>query len=463
MESLPDNASILIVDDDEGLLFSIRAALLSAGMDEPALLSDSRKVAELVRKSRFKLVMLDLIMPYLDGLEVLKLVKKEAPDSECIIVTAVDEVETAVQAMRFGAYDYLVKPLNIERTTTAIRHAFERYRLKQGIALFERPQNFDDLKCPEAFEGMVAQDEAMALVFRQAEICADSDYNVMITGETGVGKGMLARVIHRLSNRCKGPFVAVNMPAFSQNLFEDDIFGHIRGAYTGAVSDKRGFFEAAQGGTLFLDEITELAAGMQGKLLQVIEEKEFYRLGSTDIVNVDLRILSASNRDVSDAIASGHLRRDLYFRLNEYHIHIPPLRKRRKDIVPLAEFFLKIHSTKNQKKISRLSDKLAEALFHYSFPGNVRELENVIASAVLVETGDALGVRSVRHLLAVEDTDGSLEGDFPPLELVQRRHIQRALQMAQNNRTRAAKLLGIGLRTLQRKLKQYENNGDMSK
>lgn len=400
MESLPDKAAILIVDDDEGLLFSIRAALMSAGLPEPAILSDSRKALAMVRKHYFKLVMLDLIMPHLDGLEVLKQVKKEVPDTECIIVTAVDEVDTAVKAMRFGAYDYLVKPLNIERTIIAIQHAIERYRFKQGMALFEHPQRFDDLKHPEAFGGMIARDEAMALVFRQAEICAESDYNVMITGETGVGKGMLARIIHQLSGRRQGPFVAVNMPAFSQNLFEDDIFGHIRGAYTGAVSDKRGFFETAQGGTLFLDEITELDASMQGKLLRVIEEKEFYRLGSTDIINVDLRFLSASNRDVSEAMASNLLRRDLYFRLNEYHIHIPPLRKRAKDILPLSEWFLKVHAQKNRKKIFRLSDDLADTLSSYAFPGNVRELENIIASAVLEESRDTLGLNSVRHMLA---------------------------------------------------------------
>ena len=307
MENLPENSPVLIVDDDQGLLFSIRAALLSAGLPDPALVSDSRQVSGLVRARRFQLVLLDLIMPHLDGMEVLKQIKQESPATECIIVTAVDEVAMAVQAMRFGAYDYLVKPLNLERTTIAITHALERYQLRQGMALFERPQSFEDLKHPEMFTCMVARDEVMALVFHQAETCAQSDYNVMITGETGVGKGMLARIIHQLSGRCKGPFVAVNMPSFSQTLFEDDIFGHIRGAYTGAVSDKRGFFETAQGGTLFLDEITELAPAMQGKLLRVIEEKEFYRLGSTNIVNVDLRILSASNRDVAEAMASGHL------------------------------------------------------------------------------------------------------------------------------------------------------------
>jgi DNA-binding NtrC family response regulator len=453
MENLPENSPILIVDDDQGLLFSIRAALLSAGLPDPALVSDSRQVGGLVRAHRFKLVLLDLIMPHLDGMEVLKKIKQESPATECIIVTAVDEVAMAVQAMRFGAYDYLVKPLNLERTTIAITHALERYQLKQGIALFERPQSFEDLKHPEMFTSMVARDEVMALVFHQAVTCAQSDYNVMITGETGVGKGMLARIIHRLSGRCKGPFVAVNMPSFSQTLFEDDIFGHIRGAYTGAVSDKRGFFETAQGGTLFLDEITELAPAMQGKLLRVIEEKEFYRLGSTNIVNVDLRILSASNRDVAEAMASGHLRRDLYFRLNEYHIHIPALRRRPKDIPALADHFLRLHAAKNNKQIQHMSSELTQALQQYSFPGNVRELENIIASTVLIETTDTLQLSSAQNLLSIPEAHLHQGEIFEPLNELQRRHIAQALRMTGGNRTHAARLLGIGLRTLQRKLK----------
>jgi len=297
------------------------------------------------------------------------------------------------------------------------------------------------------------------LVFHQAEKCAESDYNVMITGETGVGKGMLARIIHQLSCRSKGPFVAVNMPAFSYSLFEDDIFGHIRGAYTGAVSDKRGFFETAQGGTLFLDEITELAPAMQGKLLRVIEEKEFYRLGSTDIVNVDLRILSASNRDVTEAITSGHLRRDLYFRLNEYHIHIPALHRRPKDIPVLAEHFLKAHAAKNKKQIKKISPELVEALRKHPFPGNVRELENIVASAVLIETGEELSLLSAQNLLAVKPSLDQCDADnFSSLAEMQKHHILQALRLTGGNRTRAARMLGIGLRTLQRKLKSFESD-----
>ncbi len=455
MESIPEKTPILIVDDDEGLLFSIRAALLSAGLPEPALLSDSRKALELVRRHRFHLLMLDLIMPYLDGMEVLRQVKQAYPDIECIIVTAVDDVEMAVKAIKFGAYDYLVKPLDLERTTITINHALERYQLKQGIALYERPPSFDELAHQEAFAAMVAEDELMALVFRQAEICARSDYNVLITGETGVGKGMLARIIHRLSRRSDRPFVQVNMPSFARGLFEDEFFGHVRGAYTGAFKNKKGFFETALGGTLFLDEITELELHMQGKLLQVIEDKFFYRLGSTDAVNVDVRLISASNQDVKAAVSSGKFRGDLYFRLNEYHIHIPPLRKRTKDILPLARHFLRIHSKRNGKSIIAIDEALERALLAYNFPGNVRELENMIASAVLAETSSSLRLSSVPSLNAAIGEGAASDSALVPLEQVKRRHVERVLAATGGNRTRAAKILGIGLRTLQRYIKSY--------
>ena len=458
MENPHNSSPILIVDDDEGLLFSIRAALLSAGLPDPTMVSDSRQVLDLVNKNKYHLALLDLIMPHLDGMEVLKQIKQRSPATECIILTAVDDVGTAVQAIRFGAYDYLVKPLQVKRTTIAVRHALERYQLKQGMALFERPQSFSDLKNPDAFKEMVAEDESMALVFHQAETCAQSEYNVMITGETGVGKGMLARILHDLSLRSEGPFVVVNMPTFSQNLFENDFFGHARGAYTGAVSDKMGFFETAQGGTLFLDEITELAYPIQGKLLQVIEEKEFYRLGSTEKVKVDLRIMSASNRDLKKIVKSGDFRVDLYFRLNEYHIHVPPLRRRPKDIMPLAYHFLREHARLNNKDVREISPSLADMLMQYDFPGNVRELEHIIASALLVEKSGELRLISVQNTgMQTLEAAAPDRRTFPRLADLQRQHIEKALDITDGNRTHAAKLLGIGLRTLQRKLKTYGN------
>jgi DNA-binding NtrC family response regulator len=235
MESIPDNKTpVLVVDDDVGLLLSIKATLVSAGIPEPALLSDSSRVMDLVSRHDFHLVLLDLIMPHVGGMDVLKQLKEEFPAVECVVVTAVDEVSSAVEAMKYGAYDYVVKPLQSEKLIIVINRALEKYSLRHGLSLFERSSSFSELKHPSSFSDMVARDEAMALVFHQAETIAPTDYNLVITGESGTGKEMLAKIIHCLSGRSRGPFLAVNMAAFSKTLFEDDLFGHAKGAYNGA-------------------------------------------------------------------------------------------------------------------------------------------------------------------------------------------------------------------------------------
>jgi DNA-binding NtrC family response regulator len=456
MESIPNNESpILVVDDDVGLLSSIKATLVSSGMPEPALASDSRRVMELVREHHFMVVFLDLIMPHINGMEVLQQIKKEFPEIECVIVTAIDDVSSAVQAMKFGAYDYLVKPLNSEKLIIIINRALERYNLRHGLSLFERDQSFLDLRNPSAFNKMIAEDDAMALVFHQAESVAPTDYSVVISGESGTGKEMLARIIHDLSNRSNGPFLAVNMGAFSKTLFEDEFFGHTKGAYTGAISEKRGFFETAQSGTLFLDEITELEPSLQGKLLRVIQESELYRLGSTEIKNINVRIIAATNRDINGEIGKGNFRADLFYRLNMCHIKVPPLRERKKDILPLAHHFLKIHSTKNEKEIDSISHDLAGRLLVYPFPGNVRELENIMAAAVLLEKGRVLTLSSTNDLLALSETGQGYDEELITLSELEKQHIQKVIKATNGNRTRAAKILGIGLRTLQRKLKVF--------
>ena len=456
MESIPDNHTpILVVDDDVGLLSSIKATLVSSGIPEPVLVSDGRRVMELVRDHRFMLVFLDLVMPHINGMEVLQQIKKEFPEIECVIVTATDDVSSAVQAMKYGAYDYLVKPLNSEKLIIVINRALERYNLRQGLALFEKKQSFSDLKNPQAFTDMIAEDESMALVFHQAESVAPTDYSVVISGESGTGKEMLARIIHDLSNRSKGPFFAVNMGAFSRTLFEDEFFGHTKGAYTGAVSEKKGFFEAARGGTLFLDEITELEPSLQGKLLRVLQESELYRLGSTRLENVDVRIVAATNRDISGEIEDGRFRADLFYRLNMCHIKVPALRERKKDILPLARHFLKIHALKNEKEIDSLTQDLAGRLLEYPFPGNVRELENIMAAAILLEKGKVLTLSSVSALLVNSEPGQGCNQELITLSELEKLHIQKVLEAMNGNRTRAAKILGIGLRTLQRKIKTF--------
>ncbi|MFZ3046431.1 MAG: sigma 54-interacting transcriptional regulator, partial [Desulfatirhabdiaceae bacterium] len=263
MESIPKDASILVVDDDSGLLLSIRATLISAGISEPAVVSDSRRVIGIIKNKRFQLVLLDLVMPHINGMMLLEQIRKEYPEIVCIIVTATDEVSSAIQAIRLGAYDYLVKPVNPDDLVIIVRRALERYDLRRKVTSFERRRSFSDIANPEAFSDMIAADEAMAFVFQQVEAVAPTDYSVVITGESGTGKEMLSRITHRLSRRAQKPFIAVNMAAFNQTLFEDAFFGHVKGAFTQAVQDQTGFFEAAEGGTLFLDEITELEPSLQ--------------------------------------------------------------------------------------------------------------------------------------------------------------------------------------------------------
>jgi DNA-binding NtrC family response regulator len=456
MESIPDKPTpVLVVDDDEGLLLSIKATLVSSGLPEPALVSDSRNVMALMREHSFQLVLLDLMMPRLNGIAVLEKIKREFPDTECVVVSANDEVAAAVEAVSLGASDYLVKPLNGEKLIALVNRSIEKYYLQDELVRFGRKKVFSELKNPQAFSDMVAEDESMALVFHQVEAVAKTDYSVVINGESGTGKEMLARVIHRISNRSKAPFVAVNMASFSKTIFEDEFFGHAKGAYTDASSDRRGFFEAAQGGTLFLDEITELDPSLQAKLLRVIEEHEFYRLGSTEVRNVDVRIIAATNRDINEEIIQKHFRADLFYRINMYNIKIPPLRERRDDILPLAKHFLKIHTRANNKKIQNLAPDLAQKLLESPFLGNVRELENIIAGAVLLEQGKTLTLASARNLLPYNGPERRKNVELLTLNELEKRHIKRVLEITGGNRPKAAKILGINVSTVYRKLEKF--------
>ena len=466
MESIPPRHSpVLVVDDDEGLLLSIKATLVSSGMPEPALVSDSRRVMDLVRQHDFQLVLLDLMMPHLTGMEVLREIKEKSPDVECVIVSAIDDVASAVQAMSLGASDYLVKPLNSEKLIALVNRTLETHSLQHELEQFGSKKVFSNLKNPEAFKDIVAEDEAMALIFHQVEAVAGTDYSVVISGESGTGKEMLARVIHKLSNRALAPFYAVNMASFSKTIFEDEFFGHAKGAYTDAANEKIGFFEAASGGTLFLDEITELDPSLQGKLLRVIEERELYRLGSTEIRNVDVRIIAATNRDINEEILRGAFRSDLYYRINMYNIKMPPLRERKKDILPIARHFLATHARANDKKIGILAPDLEQRLMQYSFPGNVRELENIIAAAVLQEKGKTLSLGATLNLLPYEGPERRKNVELLTLEEIEKRHIEKVLDITGGNRPKAAKILGVNVSTVYRKIEKYglgqKNEGDI--
>ena len=464
MESIPSKETpVLVVDDDEGLLLSIKATLVSSGLPEPALVSDSRRVMDLVHGHDFQLVLLDLMMPHLTGMEVLQQIKEKAADIECVIVSAIDDVASAVQAMSLGASDYLVKPLNSDKLIALVNRTLEKHTLQHELEQFGSKKVFSNLKNPQAFADMVAEDEAMALVFHQVEAVASTEYSVVISGESGTGKEMLARVIHQLSNRSNAPFYAVNMASFSKTIFEDEFFGHAKGAYTDAADEKIGFFEAANGGTLFLDEITELDPSLQGKLLRVIEERELYRLGSTEIRDVDVRIIAATNRDINEEILKGAFRSDLYYRINMYNIKVPPLRERKNDILPIARHFLRAHANANDKKIGSLAPDLEQRLMQYSYPGNVRELENIIAAAILQEKGKTLALASTLNLLPYEGPERRRHVELLTLEALEKRHIEKVLKITGGNRPKAAKILGVNVSTVYRKIEKYNldrNNPD---
>lgn len=467
MQYIPEKKTpILIVDDDNGFLLTIKEVLISSGMPEPALVSDSTKVMPLLETHGFKFVLLDLLMPRLSGIELLKQIKESFYDTECVIVTASDDINSAVSAMKIGAYDYLTKPVQYEKLIILINRAIERYCLRQGLSLFERKNSLSDLANPDVFKDMVAVDHAMARVLRQVEMVAPTDYSVVITGESGTGKEMLARKIHALSHQSDGPFVAVNMGAITESLFKDELFGHRKGAYTGAAIDKKGFFESAGGGTLFLDEITELDISLQSGLLRVIQEKEFYRVGSTRIIDANARILVATNQDISVEIQKKRFRADLFHRLNMFHIDIPPLRERKEDILPMAGLFLNLYTNETQKKIHSISDRFENYLLQYPFPGNVRELKNMIASAVLMEKTDVLSGDAIDpgtmgnddHSSLLKPANMSEKSHLLPLTRIEKDHILLVLEAVGGNRTQAAKILGIGRKTLQRKLKAYKDS-----
>jgi len=457
--NISDKSDILVVDDDKHILHSVAATLISSGMPEPLVCADSRRVVELLQTYAVKLVLLDILMPEKDGIELLTEIKEAFPEIECVMVTAVDDVPTAVRAMKYGALDYLVKPFDPERLISVARNALQRYELRYGLSTHGCRTSFQNLKHPEAFEKCVARDDSMAMVFHQVEMIAPTDYSVLISGESGTGKEMLARIIHELSRRSFKPFVGVNMASFNAALFEDDFFGHARGAYTGAETGRSGFFETATGGTLFLDEITEMGLGLQAKLLRVIQEEEFYRLGTTCPISIDVRIIAAGNTDYYEEIDAGRFRKDLFYRLNTCHIHVPPLRKRKKDILALGQHFLEKHARKNNKPIRSLTPEVIEYMMSYPFPGNVRELDNIIAGAVLIENGQKLTLHSVISMMPPQTASNQIrKSKLKPLADLEKDYILRVLEDVKGNRTKTAKILGIGLRTLQRRLKEYGIN-----
>ncbi|ADH85353.1 sigma-54-dependent transcriptional regulator [Desulfurivibrio alkaliphilus] len=452
---------ILIIDDEASIRKGFGLLLTSEGLTVASAGGGPEGLALLERES-FDIVLLDFAMPELDGLEVLRRIKRLEQDPMVIMITGYDEVALAVEAIKEGAYDYLLKPPDPDHLLMTLRRALDKIELEKKVCVLDRSLAF-------TLENQLGKSAAMAWVIAEIKVVAASDFSLIIEGETGTGKSFAASLIHNLSARAAGPFIALDMGSIPETLLESELFGHRKGAFTGAERSKPGYFELAKGGTLLLDELQNLSPGAQAKILQVVEEKKFYPVGSDKPVKVDLRIIGASNSDLRRAVESGEFRRDLYYRLNEYSLLMPPLRERPEDIAFLATRLLSAAAVELNRNLSGLSDEALALLAAQPWPGNVRELKNVVRRAALLSSDGEVGVEQVSQgMQGVTAPTVSPVTDFHSTESVpvdqsaplsleesEKLTIARALRHTASNRTKAAAILGITHKTLLAKIKKY--------
>ena len=445
---MKNKAKILVVDDEAIIRDSLREWLNDAGY-EVFTAENGPQALKTIGREEPRIVIADLVMPGMDGIELMKRAKEISPDIEVIITTAYGSIPTAITAIKEGAYDYIQKPFCPERTEILIEKLVERQRLiKENLSLHQK------LEERYRFENIIAKSSRMQQVIEAIKVVATSNATVLITGETGTGKELVARAIHSQSPRRGKPFVAVSCAALPESLLESELFGHEKGSFTGAYAQKKGRFEFAHRGTLFLDEIGEMSANIQVHLLRVLEEKEFSRVGGNEPTKVDVRVISATNREIKEAVSKGQFREDLYYRLNVVNIELPPLRERREDIPLLAHLFLKKFALENNKEISGFSAEATDFLLRYDWPGNVRELENAIERAVILAQKPAIGIDDLPQQTPVAQSL-TLEKN---LRQVEKNHIMNVLVQSRGNYTEAAKALGISRMTLYNKAKAYGIN-----
>ncbi len=448
-----DSPRVLIADDEAIARRNLAHVLEREGLRADCAANGEEALACLAG-AHYHLLLTDLRMPGIDGLELLRRTRERSPDTEVVVITAHANTESAVEAMKNGAFYYVEKPFRLPEVRKVVREALEKVALKRENATLKAALD-------QATGGtrILSNAPAMHELLSVASGVAPTDCNVLIVGDTGTGKELLARHLHEHGQRAGGPFVAINCGALSEELLANELFGHERGAFTGATGAKAGLIETAAGGTLFLDEVTEMSPAMQVKLLRVLQEREYYRLGGTQPLTADVRFVAATNRDPAARVAEGHFRQDLYFRLNVVTLHLPPLRERRGDIPLLALHFLSRFALRMGKTVSEIHPETFERLLAHDFPGNIRELENLIERGVALARGDAitpdllppgLGERGSVPALTAADAG------IAPLAEMERRHIEQALQHTGGNRALAAQLLGIDRVSLWRKLRRYE-------
>ncbi len=440
---------VLIVDDEEIALKNLEHIMKKEGYQVMGTQSGVNAL-KLLSEHEFDIVLTDLKMEKVDGMDILRHCRENYPDTEVIIITAYATLDSAVKSMKEGAYYYIAKPFKLDEVRKIVREAGEKIKLKrENRMLRERLEKFKD--------EIITQNIFVKKLLNTARQAAQTDCNILISGETGTGKGLLARYIHAHSRRANGPFLAINCGAFTEELIVNELFGHEKGAFTGATSGKKGLIEMASGGTLFLDEITEMSPSMQVKLLRVIQEREVLRLGGTTAINIDTRFIAATNRDIQEAVKKGEFRQDLYYRLNVISFTIPPLSERRDDISLLSQYFLKKYSALMNKNVNKISPRAMAILKSYDFPGNVRELENIIERGVALAQGDVIEVQHLPEDLQQMSirTFRKSGRKIPTLEEQEKNYIQWVIGETKGNKTLAAQVLGIDRVSLWRKIKKY--------
>jgi len=444
---------ILIVDDEEVSLSSVKRILKWHGLKNVETCDNGKEAVKRIRKENFDIVLLDLLMPEVDGMQVLESTKPFCPQTEFLILTAVDDIPTTVKAMRQGAYDYLVKPVDNELLFLSIERAYERKGLLAGLSINASCAAAD---IPPSFADTLTQSTQMKALISYAQVMARSGNPILITGESGTGKELMARGIHRAGPAPAGPFVAVNVSAIPATMFESQFFGHVKGAFTGADSSHAGFFEQADGGTLFLDEIGELPIGLQSKLLRVLEDKTFTPLGASSPIRVDVRLVSATNTELDRACQEGRFRIDLLYRLKSAYICLPPLRERRNDIPLLAEAFLQKACQRHGKTPEGFSPEAMQLLMRKDYPGNIRELSQLVENAVLLAEGQVVAPADLGGNGAPNGPVSAASRSLCTLKENDAAHVRFVLDSTGGNRREAAGILGITLRQLQRKLAELK-------
>lgn len=444
--------SILAVDDDVNMLAILEKFLKRAGYTLDTT-SDSVRAMSMVDDKNYDIVITDIQMPRATGMDLLRRVKELQKDTMVIMITAFGSVDSAVNAMKAGAYDYVSKPFNIDEILALLERATQQRRLQREVEFLRQ-----EVERKYSFSNIIGKSKAMQDIFALIQRLSHARSNVLITGRSGTGKELIAKALHYNSDRRAMPLVTVNCSAIPESLLESELFGHEKGAFTGAITSRRGLFETANGGTLFLDEIGDMPLGSQSKLLRVVETGEVRPVGSDDMKKVDVRVIAATHRDLKELLKHDQFREDLFYRLNVISIHVPDLKDRTEDISILVEHFMKKYGEQFGKPNIRITHEASACLIKYTWPGNVRELENIIERSIALSNGETVDVNDLpEHLFQMKSSDliDDLATDNMPLTEVEKRYIVKILQRTNWHQSKAAQILGIDRKTLYRKIKEY--------